>query len=169
VQLSVVQLLVAQQRRGKLSAPTMLRQPGPDNCWPDRDLVACFLQTPPGCCRRRVTAWLLGARFSRLSSIHLKETLAMISRTPHRHGTVVSFRINNNRPTSVVADFNGWNPLLSPMRPAGDNARELNVLLQPGRYAFRYLADGGEWFDETEADLIEPNGQGESHSVLLVK
>ncbi len=92
----------------------------------------------------------------------------MISRTPHQHGTVVSFRLHTDRPTSVVADFNGWNPLLSPMRPSGDNTCELNVLLSPGRYAFRYLADGGQWFDDTEADAVEPNGQGESHSVWLV-
>ena len=93
----------------------------------------------------------------------------MITRSPHPQGIVVSFQLKSDRPTSVVADFNGWNPLLSPMRSDGHGGRELNVLLKPGRYAFRYLADGGEWFDEPAADKIEPNGQGESHSVLLLK
>jgi hypothetical protein len=31
---------------------------------------------------------------------------------------------------------------------------------------FRYLADGGEFFDEPAADRIEPNGFGQTHSVL---
>ncbi len=92
----------------------------------------------------------------------------MITRSPHAQGTVVSFRLKTSRPTSVVGDFNGWNPLLSPMRAVGEDGCELNVLFQPGRYAFRYLSDGGDWFDEPDADRIEPNGQGESHSVLVV-
>jgi len=92
----------------------------------------------------------------------------MISKSPHRDGTVVSFRLNTNRPTSVVGDFNHWDPLITPMHPAGPDACELHLLLKPGRYAFRYLADGGEWFDDDGADGIEPSGQGGSHTVLLV-
>jgi 1,4-alpha-glucan branching enzyme len=93
----------------------------------------------------------------------------MISRSAHQQGTVITFRLKTSRPTSVVGDFNYWDPLVSPMHRKSDDLHELHLLLQPGRYAFRYLADGGEWFDEPEADAIEPNGQGGSHTLLLVK
>lgn len=92
----------------------------------------------------------------------------MISRRPHPEGTVVSFRLNSTRPTSVVGDFNHWDPLATPMHPTGVDICELHLLLKPGRYAFRYLAEGGEWFDDASADAIEPNGQGGTHTILLV-
>lgn len=37
----------------------------------------------------------------------------------------------------------------------------------PGAHTFRYLADGGRWLDEPDADL-ESNGYGTTHSVLVV-
>jgi hypothetical protein len=92
----------------------------------------------------------------------------MITRRAHQQGTIVTFRLPIDRPTSVVADFNYWDPLVSPLRPASNGEGEMSVLLPAGRYAFRYLADGGDWFDEQDADSIETDPEGRTHSILIV-
>ena len=44
--------------------------------------------------------------------------------------------------TSVVGDFNGWDPLAQPLRPRANGTRSAAVTLPPGRrFAFRYLAE----------------------------
>jgi hypothetical protein len=41
------------------------------------------------------------------------------------------------------------------------------VRVAPGRrYAFRYLAEGGRWFNDDAADDYQPNAFGGSDSVL---
>jgi 1,4-alpha-glucan branching enzyme len=96
------------------------------------------------------------------------EISTMIEKNPHALGTVVTFRVDSGRPTSVVGDFNNWDPLITPMRPAGERTYELHLLLKPGRYSFRYLADEGHWFDDEAADAHEPDAFGARHGVLHV-
>lgn len=71
-------------------------------------------------------------------------------------------------PVSVVGSFNGWNPHAHPMKKRSNGTRSVAVELQPGYHHFRYLAEGGRFFDEPEADRHEPNGYSETHSVLVV-
>lgn len=71
-------------------------------------------------------------------------------------------------PVSVVGDFNGWDPLAHPMRRRSNGTRSVALELTPGSHTFRYLRDGGEFFDDPDADAVEPNGYGEMHSVLVI-
>ncbi len=67
---------------------------------------------------------------------------------------------------SVVGDFNDWDPDATPLARRGDTLRA-SVLLDGGRrYAFRYLADGGRWFNDDEADDYQGNDFGGSDSVV---
>jgi hypothetical protein len=69
--------------------------------------------------------------------------------------------------TSVVGDFNGWDPFAHPLRPRANATRSAAVTLQPGRrFAFRYLAEGGRWHDDETAEAFEPNGAGGHNAVL---
>lgn len=54
-------------------------------------------------------------------------------------------------PVSVVGDFNGWDPFANPLRARRNGTRSSVVKVQGGStLRFRYLADGGVWFnDET--------------------
>jgi 1,4-alpha-glucan branching enzyme len=50
---------------------------------------------------------------------------------------------------SVVGDFNGWDPFAHPLRRRSNGTRSAVVRLPAGsRSRFRYLADGGRWFDD---------------------
>jgi 1,4-alpha-glucan branching enzyme len=68
---------------------------------------------------------------------------------------------------SVVGDFNGWDPFAHPLRPRRNGTRSVTVTLPTsGRFAFRYLDDGGRWHDDDGADTFEPNGVGGVNGVV---
>jgi 1,4-alpha-glucan branching enzyme len=50
---------------------------------------------------------------------------------------------------SVVGDFNDWNPFAHPLRRRANGTRTAVVRLLCGSSShFRYLAEGGLWFDD---------------------
>jgi 1,4-alpha-glucan branching enzyme len=72
-------------------------------------------------------------------------------------------------PVSVVGEFNDWDPIQHPLKKRSNGTRSAAVELQPGRaYQFRYLADGGVFFDDDAADAYEPNDRGEQHCLVIV-
>lgn len=95
----------------------------------------------------------------------------MIEREPARGGDEVEVTFvlpigSGNGQTAVVGDFNYWDPAATPLRKRRGQL-SATVSLVPGRrYAFRYLAEGGRWFNDEEADDYQPNLYGGSDSVL---
>jgi 1,4-alpha-glucan branching enzyme len=82
---------------------------------------------------------------------------------PSRAGTVrVTFVLPAAEPTgavSVVGDFNDWDPYAHPLRKRGNGARSAAVDVPAGATVhFRYLAEGGVWFDDETAGARD--GQG---------
>ena len=87
---------------------------------------------------------------------------------PGRDGTVrVTFALPEDEPggaVSVVGNFNDWNPHTHPMRKRANQTRSAAVTVKAGTILqFRYLAEGGVWFDDETA----PAGQG-ADAVLTV-
>ena len=80
----------------------------------------------------------------------------------------VSFVLDIDESVSVIGDFNGWDPHAHPLIRDGSGHRVVTVPLEPGSYAFRYLAEGGRFFDDPQADSFADNGYGEKHGVLDV-
>lgn len=75
---------------------------------------------------------------------------------PSHDGTVrVTFVLPAAEPAgavSVVGDFNGWDPYAHPLRKRGNGARSAAVDVPAGSTLhFRYLAEGGIWFDDDTA------------------
>lgn len=72
---------------------------------------------------------------------------------PDASGAVrVTFSLPDSPPTggvSVVGDFNDWDPYAHPMRRRGNGSWSAVVTVPVGStLRFRYLADGGRWFDD---------------------
>ena len=67
---------------------------------------------------------------------------------------------------SVVGDFNGWDPTATPLHPVGGVRAATITVPAGGRYAFRYLAEDGRWFNDEAADAYQPNGFGGEDCVL---
>jgi 1,4-alpha-glucan branching enzyme len=61
-------------------------------------------------------------------------------------------------PVSVVGTFNDWAPGKHEMRRRADGSVSVTLTLTPGPHHFRYLADGGLWFDDDHADRIDDHG-----------
>lgn len=60
---------------------------------------------------------------------------------------------------SVVGDFNDWTPGRHTLVKRSNGMRSVVVAVPAGsRLRFRYLADGGHWFDDTEADGYDHHG-----------
>jgi hypothetical protein len=95
----------------------------------------------------------------------------MISKKRHRDGsTKVVFSLpDGGQAVSVVADFNDWDPLAHPLRRRSNGVRSVAVMLPAGTCArFRYLSASGMFFDDPEGDGVEPNGYGDTHTLLAV-
>ena len=80
---------------------------------------------------------------------------------PGRDGSVrVTFALPADEPdgaVSVVGNFNDWNPHTHPLRKRANQTRSAAVTVKAGTtLQFRYLAEGGVWFDDESA----PVGQG---------
>jgi 1,4-alpha-glucan branching enzyme len=95
----------------------------------------------------------------------------MITKKRHRDGTtkVVFSLPDAGQPVSVVGDFNGWDPLAHPMRRRANGKRSVSLMLPPGcSFRFRYLTADGHFFDDAEGDGFEPNGYGDTHTLLAI-
>ena len=80
-----------------------------------------------------------------------------------RAGTVrVTFVLPAAEPAgavSVVGDFNDWDPYAHPLRKRGNGARSAAVDVPVGATVhFRYLAEGGVWFDDESVPGQEGRG-----------
>jgi 1,4-alpha-glucan branching enzyme len=72
---------------------------------------------------------------------------------PGRDGSVrVTFALPADKPdgaVSVVGNFNDWNPFAHPLRRRANRTRSAAVTVPVGSTLhFRYLAEGGLWFDD---------------------
>ncbi|MFD2091144.1 isoamylase early set domain-containing protein [Blastococcus deserti] len=85
----------------------------------------------------------------------------MIRRKQVATGVTVTFALEDTvaGPVSVVGDFNGWTPGAHVLRRRSNGTRSVAVTLPAGQPArFRYLAEGGHWFDDPQADAHEEQG-----------
>jgi hypothetical protein len=74
----------------------------------------------------------------------------------------VTFSLDRDEPsgpTSVVGDFNEWNPSMHPLRSRSNGKRSAVVVLPVGSsVSFRYLSDGGVWSDDPAVDERDEYG-----------
>lgn len=76
----------------------------------------------------------------------------MIKQEPKGDRTHVTFVLPDGEPrgkVSVVGDFNDWTPGTHTLVRRSNGTRSVRVTVPAGaRFRFRYLAEGGEWFDD---------------------
>jgi hypothetical protein len=82
---------------------------------------------------------------------------------PGRDGNVrVTFALPVDEPggaVSVVGSFNDWNPYTHPLRKRANRTRSAAVTVHAGTTLhFRYLAEGGVWFDDETVPAQDGRG-----------
>ena len=67
---------------------------------------------------------------------------------------------------SVVGDFNDWDPGANPLKKR-KGVWQATLKLEQGReFQYRYFVNGGEWYNDFEADNYVPNNIDGENSVV---
>lgn len=86
----------------------------------------------------------------------------MIRRETRAGRTTITFVLPQDHPTgrvSVVGDFNDWTPGVHTLVKRSNGTRSAKVPVTPGAaYRFRYLAEGGVWFDDPDHSEVDAHG-----------
>jgi 1,4-alpha-glucan branching enzyme len=69
---------------------------------------------------------------------------------------------------TVAGTFNGWDSKRTPLAKDPTGGWKATVLLSPGRYEYRFVIDGAQWFSDPGARESVPNGFGGTNSVVVV-
>ncbi len=83
----------------------------------------------------------------------------------------VTFRLNKKdvntaKSVALVGDFNNWDPKTNIMEPLKGGEFKAVVELKAGQeYQFRYVADGSNWLNDSEAEKAA-NEFGDYNSVI---
>jgi 1,4-alpha-glucan branching enzyme len=67
----------------------------------------------------------------------------------------------------VAGTFNNWHPAVTEMIALSDGHWAKEVILPPGSYQYRFVADG-QWISDSKAPETQ-NGFGETNSVITVE
>jgi len=81
--------------------------------------------------------------------------------------TRFAFAAPTTRQVSLAGDFNNWDTKAAPMHKGPDGIWRLSVPLGPGRYEYRFYADG-VWQDDPSAEQRAANGLGTENCVRTV-
>ena len=82
--------------------------------------------------------------------------------TPNGTKTKIQFVLPDHvhdGPVSAVGTFNDWTPGAHQLVRRRNGTRSVTVTVAKGQHVqFRYLGDGGVWFDDEDAQAITPEG-----------
>ena len=91
------------------------------------------------------------------------------SQTKKYTGSSTQFALHapTTRQVSLAGDFNNWDTKAAPMHKGPDGIWRLSVPLGPGRYEYRFYADG-VWQDDPTAQQRAANALGTENCVRIV-
>jgi len=69
---------------------------------------------------------------------------------------------------AVAGTFNQWDVNRTPLVKDPSGGWKATVWLAPGRYEYRFVVDGAQWFSDPRALEAVPNSFGSTNSVVVV-
>ena len=78
-----------------------------------------------------------------------------------------TFQAPTSRQVALAGDFNNWDTNAAPMHKGNDGVWRLSVPLAPGRYEYRFYADG-VWRDDPSAQQRTANSLGTENCVKII-
>ncbi|MFO7915691.1 MAG: isoamylase early set domain-containing protein [Candidatus Krumholzibacteriales bacterium] len=70
---------------------------------------------------------------------------------------------------SVIGSFNNWDPEATPMKRNGSGIWEATVILEPGKYSYKFLIDNRLKITDPLSEQQENDGFGGTNSVIIVR
>jgi 1,4-alpha-glucan branching enzyme len=82
----------------------------------------------------------------------------------------IEFRFENRaaKTVALAGDFNNWSATGHPMKRGRDEIWTIEVDLPPGRHEYKFLVNGGEWWNDPRAPKV-PNVWGTENSYVDVQ
>jgi 1,4-alpha-glucan branching enzyme len=82
----------------------------------------------------------------------------------------VDFYLNlpGAKSAAVAGSFNGWDLSRTPLSKDPSGGWKATVWLPPGRYEYRFVIDGAQWFSDPHSKEVVPNNFGSTNSVVVV-
>ena len=78
------------------------------------------------------------------------------------------FNLPGAKSAAVAGTFNEWDLTSTPLSKDPSGGWKATVWLAPGRYEYRFVVDGAQWFSDPRATEAVPNSFGSTNSVLVV-
>lgn len=78
------------------------------------------------------------------------------------------FNLPGAKSAAVAGTFNGWDLSRTPLSKDASGGWKATIWLPPGRYEYRFVVDGAQWFSDPRAIEAVPNTFGSTNSVLMV-
>jgi 1,4-alpha-glucan branching enzyme len=78
------------------------------------------------------------------------------------------FNLPGAKTAAVAGTFNGWDLSRTPLSKDASGGWKATVWLPPGRYEYRFVVDGAQWFSDPRALEAVPNSFGSTNSILVV-
>jgi 1,4-alpha-glucan branching enzyme len=85
----------------------------------------------------------------------------------HRKKVTLALEAPQAESVSLMGDFNHWNPKAHSMKKEAGGIWKKIIMVQPGRYEYRFLVDG-QWQNDPANDQTCPNCFGTKNNVLTV-
>jgi chromosome partitioning protein len=80
---------------------------------------------------------------------------------------VFAVKFETAKKVLIAGDFNGWQPMSTPMVMEGAGRWKMKLPLPPGRYRYRLVVDG-QWMTDPNNTYVEANQFGELNNVVDV-
>jgi len=96
-----------------------------------------------------------------------KKAVKTTSNKAQRRRVTLSISAPHAEAVFLVGDFNQWNEKMHPMRQEADGVWKKSILVQPGRYEYRFLVDD-QWQNDPSNDHLCPNCFGTENNILDV-
>jgi 1,4-alpha-glucan branching enzyme len=87
---------------------------------------------------------------------------------PKRRRTAFTLNAPEAHEVILMGDFNQWSAKTHPMKRGADRLWQKILMLDPGRYEYRFLVDG-QWWHDPKNDQVCPNCFGTQNNVLVVR
>ncbi|MGA2866420.1 MAG: glycogen-binding domain-containing protein [Verrucomicrobiota bacterium] len=108
------------------------------------------------------------ARRSALAAPAQPSALAPAPTAPETVNVAFSILAPQARRVSLCGEFNGWSQEANPMQPRAEGHWQTTLALKPGRYQYKFLADG-QWTADPQAKENVLNEHGTLNSVIEVR
>ena len=95
------------------------------------------------------------------------QTTSSQNKNSNSNPTQFAFQAATTRQVSLAGDFNNWDTKAAPMQKDPNGIWRLSVDLGPGRYEYRFYADG-VWQDDPSAQQKAANALGTENCVRTV-